>query len=301
MAVKTTRTRETARAAIDHSRCRACGLCARVCGMTLYMEDGRVRIDENRLFGCVGCAQCAMVCPEGCITVAGRTMAPEDVVPLPPAEAKPPYESLQALYAWRRSVRLYRDEEVEADKVAKIIAAAAAAPMGLPPSDVSVLVLGSRAKVREFAFDFIDGVAAKQWLFSAPVLALLRPFIGREGAEMMHDFVRPFVGAAIAGRKQDNDLVLYGAPLAMLFQASPYSDPADPYIAATYAMLAGEALGLGTCMIGSVAPLLPYLPALREKFAVSPDIKGGLIVLFGYPAVGYRRGVRRTLASITYA
>ena len=63
----------------------------------------------------------------------------------------------------------------------------------------------------------------------------------------------------------------------------------------------GEALGLGTCMIGSVAPLLRYAPALKTKYKVRPDIKGGLVVLFGYPAIRYARGVWRTFANVDYA
>ena len=50
--------------------------------------------------------------------------------------------------------------------------------------------------------------------------------------------------------RQGVDWFFYDAPLALYFYASPYADPADPLIPATYAMLAGESLGLGTCMLG---------------------------------------------------
>ncbi|MFZ4465107.1 MAG: nitroreductase, partial [Bacteroidales bacterium] len=42
----------------------------------------------------------------------------------------------------------------------------------------------------------------------------------------------------------------------LYFYGSPYADPADPLIAATYAMIAGESLCLGTCMIGAVHPFI---------------------------------------------
>jgi nitroreductase len=207
---------------------------------------------------------------------------------------------MRMLMLARRSVRKYLEREVEAEKIAKILDAASTAPMGLPPSDVSVLVLGNREKVRQFSFDFIDYVAAKRWVFSAPMRFLLRPFIGKEGMAMLADFVAPFADYIIEGKKRGEDYVLYGAPLAMLFQASPYSDPADPHIAATYAMLAGEALGLGTCMIGGVPPILKYASVLKTRYHVRPDMRGGLMVLFGYPAVRYVRGIRRTFAHVDY-
>ena len=42
--------------------------------------------------------------------------------------------------------------------------------------------------------------------------------------------------------KEGVNLVNYDAPLAMYFYGSPYSDPADPIVAATVAMYAGESL-----------------------------------------------------------
>ncbi|HWR39306.1 MAG TPA: nitroreductase family protein [Patescibacteria group bacterium] len=300
MAVRTTRTREEARVTIDHARCRQCGLCVAVCGMTLTMQEGRVRVTAGQGFGCIGCGQCMAVCPEGCINVEGRTLTPQDVWPLSPAQAQASYESLRALMVARRGVRKYKEQNVEPATVEQILAAAAMAPMGLPPSDVSVMVLENREKVEQFSDDFVEYIKRKRWLFSAPAVGLLRPFIGRETAEMMTDFVRPFMDLAIEGKKRGEDFVLYGAPLAMLFQASPYSDPADPHIAATYAMLAAEALGLGTCMIGTVAPVLKHAGALKAKYSVRPDMRQGLMVLFGYPAISYSRGIRRTFARIDY-
>lgn len=42
----------------------------------------------------------------------------------------------------------------------------------------------------------------------------------------------------------------------MYFYGSPYTDPADPIVAATYSMIAAETLGLGTCMLGGVHPFI---------------------------------------------
>lgn len=51
----------------------------------------------------------------------------------------------------------------------------------------------------------------------------------------------------------------YFASLAMYFHVSPYTDNADPYIPATYAMLAAQSLGLGSCMLGIPNVLLNFL------------------------------------------
>ncbi|MBP1663624.1 MAG: nitroreductase [Bacteroidetes bacterium] len=88
----------------------------------------------------------------------------------------------------------------------------------------------------------------------------------------------------------------------MYFYGSPYCDPADPIIAATYVMIAAESLGLGTCMIGSVHPLIQYgkkAEKLRKKYQIKYKSREGLFVIFGYPAVHYNRGIMRTFASET--
>jgi nitroreductase len=97
------------------------------------------------------------------------------------------------------------------------------------------------------------------------------------------------------------DLVTYDAPLAMYFYGSPYSDPADPIVAATYAMLAAETLGLGTCMLGGIHPMIQNgkkAREFREKHGIKFASREGLFVIFGHPKVKYQHGIRRTFASV---
>jgi nitroreductase len=89
----------------------------------------------------------------------------------------------------------------------------------------------------------------------------------------------------------------------LYFYGSPYSDPADPIVAATYAMLAAESLGLGTCMLGGVHPFIQSGRA-AEKFRKSHGIryksKEGLILIVGYPAVKYKMGINRSFANVDW-
>ncbi|MCL2297098.1 MAG: nitroreductase, partial [Proteobacteria bacterium] len=88
------------------------------------------------------------------------------------------------------------------------------------------------------------------------------------------------------------------------FYGSPYADPADPIIAATTAMYAAESLGLGTCMLGAIHPLIQYgsdAKKFREKHRIRCKSQEGIFVIFGYPSVKYRKGLKRTFASVTYS
>ncbi|TCT24302.1 nitroreductase family protein [Thiobaca trueperi] len=75
-------------------------------------------------------------------------------------------------------------------------------------------------------------------------------------------------------------------------------------MAATYAMLAGESLGLGTCMLGGIHPLIQQgrkAKAFREAHGIRSASREGLFVIFGYPRLRYHQGIQRTFASIDWA
>jgi nitroreductase len=102
--------------------------------------------------------------------------------------------------------------------------------------------------------------------------------------------------------KKGENVVTYDAPLVMYFYGSPYTDPADPIVAATYAMIAGESMGLGTCMLGAIHPLIQYggkARKFRKQYGIKYASREGLFVIFGYPSVKYNKGIKRTFASVT--
>ncbi len=301
MPIMTRRAKGNANVIIDHQNCTLCGLCVEVCkGKPLYIENERVQVDQSILFGCIGCGQCAAVCPRKCIVVEGREMSAQDLFDLPPQGTRANYSQFLSLLQARRSTRAFRDREVEPDLVQKIIDAVATAPMGLPPSEVHITVLDGFAEVREFSRDMIDVFQARKWMFSPFMLALLRPFYGKEIYDLMKTFVVPLPDFLATKMAINEDWLLYGAPLAMYFQASPTSDPVDFAIAATYAMLAAESLGLGSCMIGSVAPFLKNKTKVNEKYKIFPGPNQGIMVIFGYPKFKYTQGIRRSLGGVTY-
>ncbi|MCL2324984.1 MAG: nitroreductase family protein [Proteobacteria bacterium] len=304
MAIPTTRTRETAVITIDQALCSGCGLCAAVCNDLFRLENGKaVLVMEKSPFGCFGCGQCMAICPKDAITVHGRTLAPEHIFPLPGRCARASYEQLLGMLQSRRSIRKFKDEPVASHMIEKILDAAKTAPMGLPPSDVNVLVLGSREKNKAFAQDFCGFLKKMRWIVSPWFLAMMRPFWGKTTDELFRGFVKPAIHCYVNAMDEGVNLVTYDAPLAMYFYASPYADPADPIIAATYAMLSAEALGLASCMIGAIHPMIQrgkQAKLFRERHGIQYPSQEGIFVIFGYPAVVYQKGIQRTFASVTY-
>lgn len=302
MAIPTSRTNQKAEIRLCREKCTNCGLCVSVCkDFSLVMENDMVKISDNPVFGCVGCGHCMAICPAGAIEITGRTLSPDQLFNLPPRGEAADFKQLSALLERRRSIREFRDAEVESELVDKILDAACTAPMGVPPSDVNVLVLNSNVKTRAFANDFCDYLSGMKWLVSDWFLVLMRPFWGKSNDAMFREFLKPVFTVFSSKMREGIDLVNYDAPLAMYFYGSPYSDPADPIIAATYAMIAAESLGLGTCMLGTVHPLIQHgkkARKFREDHGIKYTSREGLFVVFGYPAVHYKKGIKRTFASV---
>ncbi|MCX5758642.1 MAG: nitroreductase family protein [Candidatus Hydrogenedentes bacterium] len=123
---------------------------------------------------------------------------------------------------------------------------------------------------------------------------------GKEGLELYKSFIVPVIDEYLDKDAEGMDWFFYDAPAAILFYTSPVGDAADAGIAATYAMLAAESLGLGTCMLGFPAPVLKFNKQLRLKYGLPAKMGPGIALIMGYPAVRYRRAFRRRLANVIW-
>ncbi len=300
MAIITSRTQENGVIHINYDRCNACGLCVKVCkDFSLKLEDGKLAVNDKPLFGCMGCGQCMAICPNDAIHIEGREISSNDLIDIPIDKDKSSYEQLKNLMLGRRSIRDFKKKEVETELIDKIIEAAVTAPVGLPPSDVHLLIFEGTNKVNEFATDIIDHMDKIKWVFSTRWIWLWR-LLGKETYQLMKGFGQPLTNLFVSQKHTEDDHLFYHAPLLMYFLASPYSDPVDPTIPATYAMLAAESLGLGSCMIGSVDPIIKYgAKALKKKWAIPPKSPNGIIVIFGYPKYKFTKALKRTFAQVT--
>lgn len=301
MAIITSRTNENGRITFSYERCNSCGLCVKICkDFSLKMEDGKPVVSDQALFGCVACGHCMAVCQNNAIQISGRELSVNDLIDLSEMETKPGYDQLKNLMIGRRSIRDFKDTEIGEQLTQKIIEAAVSAPMGLPPSDVHLVVIEGKDKVREFSFDVIDYFGKIGWVFS-PWLMWMWRLMGKEAYQVMKSFGNPLVKFMVETRKKNENYLLYDAPLALYFSSSPYADPADPYIPATYAMLAAESLGLGSCMIGSVHPMIQYgAKKLKQKWNLPAKSPSGIIVIFGYPKYRFKSGIKRSFAKVSY-
>jgi ferredoxin len=287
---------------IDKAICTNCGDCARICPVKVLSEsDNGILVSNANAFGCIACGQCMMVCPLDCIAVNGRRMGPENIVALPGKENFAPAEQLEALLLSRRSIRRFSADNVSRDSIDRVVAAAATAPMGIPPWEVGVTVFHGRDKVGELARDTVDSYAGLLKIIDNTVAqALCRLFMKKTVRQQFESFILPLGRILVDGKKQGKDYVLYDAPAALLFHVSPYADGADAFIACTYAMIAAASLGLGTCMIGCAAPVLSRRKELLKKYGLPHGNTPKIVLILGYHDNPHRKAVRRPFQSVAY-
>ncbi len=287
---------------IDDALCTACALCTEVCPTgTLALEQGRVRIAARSFMGCIGCGQCMAVCAADAVRVTGRRLDPSDLVSLPaPAPERDAWEALDTIALARRSVRRFAPRPVERELLERILSLASTAPMGIPPTEVGVVVFDSPEKVHALAADAVVAFRRALKMFHPLALGVMRPFMSAAGYHGIKGFVRPLLALICARWDEGHDVLFYDAPAALLFHRGPFADGADAAIAATYAMLAAQALGLGSCMIGTTAGF-DHDRALKRKYGIPAENKLGLALILGHPAVSYSRSLRRQWAGVHWA
>lgn len=291
--------RDAGTVSIDSASCRVCGQCAKVCATgTLVMEDGNLRINTDAFLGCIACGQCMMVCPEDAISVTGRGINAQDIIPLPGAGQCSSPDALEALLRSRRSIRRFTDREVEPAILDRIIDIASTAPMGIPPWDVGCVVIRGRKHVRELSDQVIDGYQAALRMFKPWVLSLIKPF-SRTRYEQFATFIRPLALEYVTRRQHGEDALFYDAPAVLIFHASPYADAADAIIPCTYAMLAAQSLGLGTTMIGAAAPIIQRNRKLSAQLGIPKGNRAMIALIIGHPAVTYHKTIRRRFSHMT--
>ncbi len=284
---------EAGKVSVDDQRCTRCGQCVKACpAEVLTLEAGKVQ-QLSIGFECIACGHCMMVCPEECISVRGRGLNPDDLRPLPPAEQRADADALSALLQSRRSIRRFAEQPVETELLERIIAMAASAPMGIPPWDVGVVSVNGAGEVQKLAGEIVAGYRGMLKIMRPRALSLLRPFLGKVRYEQFSSFILPLAESYVQSHQQGRDSLFWNAPALLIFHHSPYVETIEASIPCTYAMLAAESLGLGSCIIGGAPPLMQRNPTLCQKLKIPPGNKPAMVLILGYPAVSFKRSIER--------
>ena len=283
---------------VNKSTCKGCGSCGDVCPRhILEVESGRehkyAALNVDRAGLCMFCGQCAAVCPTNSIEVSGlKTEEFESVQPLRISE-----EHLQ-----RRSVRRYKNRPVHRKVLGRIVEAVNLAPTGTGSRSTGIIIIDDIEKLKalsELVYQQYEGLAKA---LKNPIgRIVVRQKAGKKGFSTLHSFVMPGMRWYINWFRNGTSDEIRRDCLALMLFHSPIKEPmgeGNCAIAATYADLMAQVLGVGACRNDLVPPIcnrnhreLIGLPNDREVYS-------GLTL--GYPKYKYQRTIPRQVAEVRY-
>ena len=265
---------------VNPSACTRCGQCAIDCPPRIIaMNGGYPTIAEEKEALCYRCQHCLAICPTEAISILG--IKPGDVTPLEGNYPRP--RQMETLIKGRRSVRRYREENLEPQLIKHLLEVAWHAPTGVNARQVRFTVVDDREKMVALRGEVMAGLGR-----------LLRDGKLPEGFDFYAVFVRLW-------EEQGVDVLFRGAP--HLLVASGPQDAVCPMqdcmIALSYFELFAQSHGVGTVWCGLAKwALNDLLPEFRARLGIPEDHIFGYAMMFGKPAVSYARTVRHEPAII---
>jgi nitroreductase/NAD-dependent dihydropyrimidine dehydrogenase PreA subunit len=257
---------------IDADVCRRDGICVAECPMSIIELRDEARVPgpvPGAAERCIDCGHCVAACPHGAFS--HRAMAAADC---PPVRDDMAFTTAQVehLLRSRRSVRVYRRDEVAPGRLESLIRVARYSPTATNAQRVAWVVFSGRERVRGIAELVIERLRV--------LLAEGHPLAGPYRFERM-----------IAAWDAGTDPVCRDAPALVAVHAPRDYPPSavDCASALAYFDVAAPSFGLGACWAGYLMLALLLCPALALELDLPEGHACFGIMMVGYPKHAYRR------------
>ena len=269
---------------LDKKECARCGACVRDCAFGALKTDADgfpFLKDETK---CMRCQHCFAICPRGAIAFDGRRA--QDSVSTK-GLALPSSEAVENWLQVRRSVRRFKDADVDATVLDRMLHVLGNVPTGCNARALTYTCYPTRQSLNAFRARFLHAIEEH-----------------REGTKLLP---RWLAIPAIRLRQGKSDIFFRGAS-GLLIVSSDETNRAvttpreDLAAACTYFEMLANAHGIATCWCGFLQLVQKEVPELLEKAAGLRRTTPFCAMLFGLPAVAYSRGVQRgDYAKVVYA
>jgi len=260
---------------VDQESCTQCGLCVADCPVRIITmeEDAFPEIAPERETACYRCQHCLAICPTGAVSILG--IRPEDSLKL--ARNLPVAKQMETLIKGRRSVRRYKDEDLEPDLIQKLLEVAWHAPTGVNSRQVRFSVVDARKTMATFRAELMTELRE-----------LIRDNKLPEAMGFFADFLHMWDENGV-------DVIFRGAP-HMVVASAPEKCPSplqDCMIALSYFELYAQTCGVGTVWSGLAKwAINDLLPQSRVRLGIPDDHVIGYAMVFGKPASRFMRTVQ---------
>ena len=267
---------------IDETKCRKDGICVRECPMVIIKlkdGDGFPEMVPGGESICNRCGHCVAICPEGALSHAG---VPIEKSPLIKKDLEISGEQAVQFLRSRRSVRFFKKQPVEKEKLQRLIEIARYAPSGGNLQLVEWMVFTDVERIKEIA-----GLTV-EWL--------------RKLVANSPQTVPPYLPLMIGAWDMGYNSVTWSAPAVIVASAPKEATTGmvDVSLALCYLDLAAQSLGLGTCWAGVVEGALQGSAEVRKFVGVPEGHPYHYAMMVGYPKPKYSRLPERKAPKIPW-
>lgn len=298
---------------VDETLCIGCGECCKVCpssALALSREPGSKAV-VRVLAPCMGCDHCAAVCPVNSLKVPdlesdvpGSGMEAEETPRSKNRAGQADLASLIRLMAWRRSCRVYKDRPVSREQLEDLVRIGITAPSGTNSQAWTFTILPDRPALLNLGqgvagfFKRLNRLAGRAWLRKGLKL------LGKPELDEYHREHFKTVQTALGEwESSGRDMLFHGAAAAVMVGSGPgASCPAEDALLATgHMLLAAQAMGLATCLIGFAVEAMRRDKAIKRSLGIPDAEEVYAVMAVGHGAEKYTRTCGRREPLIRWA
>lgn len=261
---------------VDFEKCIGCGLCAVDCPVRIIEMRERMPVlaPQKEQF-CIGCLHCFAVCSEAAVSILGHS--PEDEKELK-KDLLPSSEQMEILIRGRRSIRNYRDENLDPALVDELLDMAWQAPTGRNDRRMLFTVVDSKEVLAEIRSELLAGIEK-----------LL-------DMNLLDDQYGGYAKFPSVWKEHNYDALFRGAPHLVITSAPAdvITPMQDAVIALTTFEMYAQSKGVGTVWNGLArGAIVDLVPAVQKRLGIPKDHQIGYVMSFGLPALRYARTIDR--------
>jgi ferredoxin len=267
---------------IDQQKCTKCSACTASCPVLIITTDSEGFPELNNENGerCIQCYHCEAVCPSQALTHELSEKAYESALEPQPALSS---GMLGCYMQRRRSIRQYKQQKIEKEKLEQALEVVRYAPTGTNRQFNEWIIVSDDKLIHQLAEGTIDWMRA----------------VVKMNPEMAARYNFP---ALIKAWEGGIDLICRSAP-HLAFCLTPTNHPIglkDATIAAAHLELYLPSMGAGGCWAGYLMIAIQQSQPMKQLIGITDDSTVHAALLMGYPKYKYVKAPARNKANVKW-